>query len=163
MLGVNTCTGNRDNGSTLAPAANPDSIVPPKTPVAVTPPTPPVVPEAQEETKEPEEKKTEATQPDNSLSVADAVNYMDNNTSWTREELEKNPATRGLFDDLNNYRTERIINHWGSVLKDSKRMQKVVTHTRQGVQKKKSDLTGTYNKPGDNTISVQSYLNHVDP
>lgn len=163
MLGVNTCTGRHDNGSTLAPAANPDSIVPPKTPVAVAPPTPPAAPEPKENESAEETKAEAAVQTDNSLSVADAVSYMDNNTTWTRAELEKNPATRGLFDDLNNFRTDRIINHWGSVLKDSKRMQKVVTHTRQGVQKKKANLSGTYNKPGDDVISVQSYLNHVDP
>lgn len=168
MLIFGTCSNSKSNESSLAPAANPDSIVKTEVPPVVAPPTPPIL--ETEPQVAPAASVTEpvtVTEPspatDSKLTLDDAIKYLDNNKAWNRDELEKNPATRGLFDDLNNFRTQRIIEHWGPVLKDSKELQRVVKHVSQGAQKKKAKLPDTYNKPGDNVISVQSYLNKVDP
>ncbi len=77
--------------------------------------------------------------------------------------MEKNPATKGLFDDLNKFDTKRLNDYWVPKLKDSKRLQKIAFHLKEGARKKKATLPETYNKPGDNIIAVQSYLNKVDP
>jgi hypothetical protein len=42
-------------------------------------------------------------------------------------------------------------------------MQLIVTHAEQGSHKGKAKLDGTYNKPEDTRISVQGYLNRIDP
>lgn len=166
-LAFGMCSRNGGESSRLAPAANPDSVVPN---TVVAPPTPPVenVPEAKETAQQPAppEAKTPQAKPTDKPSAADvesAVKYMESTTQWNRAELDKNPATRGLFDDMNNYNADRIINYWGPRFKDSKRFGKVVLHVQQGQQKKKAKLDGTYNKAGDDIISVQSYLNRVDP
>lgn len=161
---LGTCSGNSEHQSTLAPAANPDSIVPVAKPIVDAPPTPPAAEDKQDEPKADQANATQQAQPaaaDNNLTVADAIKYLDNNTKWDRNELEKNPATRGLFDDMNNFNRQQIIDKWGPKLKDSKRFTKLVGHVRGGMNKAK--LSGTFNQNGDNIITVQSYLNRVDP
>lgn len=148
--------------SKLSRAANPDSVVTQ---------TNPVVEERAEATvtditpvkEEPSKEKAAATTVDNSLTIKDAVKYLDDNTVWVREDMERNTALVGLFDDMNNFRIERLINTWGPKLKDSERFGKVVSHAGEGSRKGKAKLDGTYNKPDDTRISVQGYLNRVDP
>lgn len=162
MLLLGTCTGGSTHESNLAPAANPDSVVPVAKPVVTAPQTPPAAEEQKPEAKPAQTAAAPVpTAADSKLTVADAVKYLDDNTKWDRNELEKNPATRGLFDDMNNFNRQQIIDKWGPVLKDSKRFTKLVGHVKGGM--KKAKLDGTFNKPGDNIITVQSYLNRVDP
>lgn len=96
---------------------------------------------------------------------AEALKYLDDNTVWTKADLEKYEATKGLFDDLNNYNTDAIYTKWGPRFKDSPRMQKIVTHLRQGTEKRKrKNIEPPFNKrPDDTTITIQTYLNIVDP
>lgn len=96
---------------------------------------------------------------------AEALKYLNDNEKWTKADLEKYEATKGLFDDLNNYNTEAIYSKWGPRFKDSPRMQKIVTHLKQGTEKRKrKKVEAPYNKRADDTtIAVQTYLNIVDP
>jgi hypothetical protein len=161
MLCFNQCSGD-NSGRKLSPAANPDSIVATQTPVVdaqshqatVTDITP---------VKEEQPKAAEPVKVDNNLGVAEAVKYLDENTTWDRDELERNAALQGLFDDMNNFRIERLIKVWGAKFSQSKKMQLIVTHAEQGSHKGKAKLDGTYNKPEDTRISVQGYLNRIDP
>jgi hypothetical protein len=160
-FGFNQC-GTSNGGRKLAPAANPDSVVAVTTPVVdehahqatVTDITP---------VKEQPKAQSAEVKVDANLGVAEAVKYLDDNTAWTREDLERNASLKGLFDDMNNFRIERLIKVWGPKLSASKRMQQIVTHAEQGSHKGKAQLDGTYNKPDDNRISVQGYLNRIDP
>ncbi|MDE6333453.1 MAG: hypothetical protein K2L77_02280, partial [Muribaculaceae bacterium] len=101
-------------------------------------------------------------QPSAGKVTAEAISYLDNNTLWQREQLEQ-LGLNGLFDDMNNYRLRRIIDIWGVKLKASSRFAKVVDHARQSQNKKIFKAEGTYCKPGDNSIAVQTYLNRIDP
>lgn len=93
---------------------------------------------------------------------AEAIRYLDSNTRWDRAELDKLGLT-GLFDDMNNFRLQRIVDVWGVKLKASDRFGKVADHARQSINKKIFKPEGTYCKAGDNVISVQTYLNRIDP
>lgn len=168
---LGTCTRSTAD-STLAPAANPDSVVAAAVPAGAIPAPEtqvqgPEQPQADEQKAPEAEEKPEAPAPANAQAsaadIANAVKYLDSNKTWDRAELEKNPATRGLFDDMNNFRLDKLIDVWGPKLKDSEKMQRVVTHSRYGKNKKKADHTPPYDKKGDNVITVQSYLNRVDP
>lgn len=155
------CSRSSDEKSTLAPAADPTA--PPTT--VVVPPTDPSKTEGPEpapaEAPAPApEAKAEATVNEN---TADALKYLNDNKTWTRDDLEKYGATKGLYDDLNNFRKDRIVNVWGPKFKDCERMQLIVDHIQKGFSKKKSDLSGTYNKGDDTAILIQRYLNYVDP
>lgn len=96
---------------------------------------------------------------------AEALKYLDANEKWTKAELEKYEATKGLFDDLNNYNAEAIYSKWGPLFKDSSRMQKIVNHMKLGAEKRKrKKVEAPFNKRADDTtITIQTYLNTVDP
>ncbi len=91
---------------------------------------------------EPEEKvepkaKIKVNEPKNvaadpSATLADAVKYLDENSTWKRYEMEKFADLQGLFDDMNHFRYDRLANHWGPILKDSKYFQKIVGHVNKG-------------------------------
>lgn len=172
MLLMGTCSEHKEGKINLAPAANPDSIVEtqvetPKTepPTVITEekkdePTTVAAPVKEEAAQAaPQEKQSSKQQ------IEAAVKYLDNSKIWTRSEMEKLPALRGLYDDMNNLRYERIIEVWGPKLSGSKLFADVYNHAKLGKSKKERVLKkgNTYNKPGDETISHQSYLNRIDP
>lgn len=96
--------------------------------------------------------------------TAASLTYLDANAKWTRAELERQPGLAGLFDDLNNYRLERITTVWKPRLAKSKRFEKVAFHAGESLRKKIFKPSGTYcSGTDDTTINVQSYLNRIDP
>lgn len=96
--------------------------------------------------------------------VASAVAYLDRNPKWTREEMEKIPELQGLFDDMNNFRLERLAGHWGTKLGASKAFVRVAHHATESLRKKKFKPQGQYNnRADDTTIALQNYLNKIDP
>ena len=93
-----------------------------------------------------------------------SVAYLDNNATWTREELEKQPGLSGLFDDMNNFRIDRIISYWGPRLSNSKRFSEVAKFAAQGKSKGYFKPAGTYcSKPDDTSINVKAYTYRIDP
>ncbi len=103
----------------------------------------------------------------NAAVTQEALAYLDNNKAWTREELEKFPALKGLFDDMNNFRLAKLYGDWATKLSGSKTFSKLATHAKNGsIPKKlaKSKIEGdTFLKDGNTKITVQSYLNRIDP
>ncbi len=98
-----------------------------------------------------------------SLTTADAIKYLDGSKKWNRTDMEKNANLTGLFDDMNNFRIERLINYWGPKLSGSKNFAYVLDHAVKS-QSKKVALSGKYNKKADDTvISVVGYVNRIDP
>ncbi|MDO4320091.1 MAG: hypothetical protein Q4C34_05895 [Bacteroidales bacterium] len=95
----------------------------------------------------------------------EAIAYLDDNSRWSRDEMEKHPGLRGLFDDLNNYRIERIIDVWQPKLTASKNFKAVATAAANGRYKPKAHFEPgqTYNKPGDNVIVWRTYTFRLDP
>ena len=94
----------------------------------------------------------------------EAIKYLESATSWDKDKLDKYPELAGLFDDMNNFRLQRIKDYWGPRLAKSKRFEKVAFHAGEGLRKKIFKPEGTYcTKEGDHTITVQSYLNRIDP
>ncbi len=98
----------------------------------------------------------------NTTVTAKAIAYLDNNQSWSRDELEKFPELKGLFDDLNNYRFDKIINIWGPKLSKSKNFSSVAHHAKESVRKKKFNPQGTYCNEGDIKINYINYRNKID-
>lgn len=173
MLLLGTCSGSKDK-ETLTPAANPDDTSTIVSAQAPTPATPTVITE--EKTQDQVEQQPEAEQtpakedvsadnPATKQQIASACKYLDDNKIWTRADMEKQPALRGLYDDMNNLRYERLIEVWGPKLADSKLFADVAKHASLGKHKKERVLKvgSTFNKEGDESISHQSYLNRIDP
>lgn len=128
------------------------------------------VPQAQPEAEKPkaETPAPAADVPVNKVQVtAAAISYLDNNNTWTKAELEKYPELKGLFDDMNNFRLEKLSDDWGTKLKDSKKFTNLATHAKYGLNPKKlakSKIEGTtFLTGGDEKITYVTYLNRIDP
>ncbi len=96
---------------------------------------------------------------------AEAIAYLDKNPKWIKADMEKYPGLAGLFDDMNNYRIDRIITYWGPRLKASKNFSAVVTAAEGGRYKPKAQFAPgtTHNKEGDTVINWRGYTYRIDP
>lgn len=97
------------------------------------------------------------------FSLQHAIDYLDNNAVWNRDEMERNPYLGGLFDDMNNFNLDELCGMWKDQLKDSKKFMDVADWAQSVKNKGKNPATGkhspTYNQPGDNLIHRQNYIN----
>lgn len=153
-LGLTKCGGDTADNKPAPDVSDPTAVT---DSTAATPETP-VQPAAAAQTPQPG-----STAVNNVSATADAIKYLDDNTTWTRDKLESYPALQGLFNDLNNFRMENLTGPWAQKLKESKRFGLIVQHANMGKNKKKRNLLPPYNKPGDYKIGVQGYLNRIDP
>lgn len=96
-----------------------------------------------------------------------AITYLEGFKTWTKSELEKYPELQGLYDDLNNFNKERLVQHWGPKLKKSKRFNKIEAHARQAIKRGKKPRVPegqkTFNTAGKESIKIMTYLNTIDP
>lgn len=103
----------------------------------------------------------------NAAVTAEAIAYLDNNTAWTKEGLEKHACLKGLFDDMNNFRLEKLSGEWATKLAKSSKFTKLASHAKYGMspkKKAKSQIEGdTFVKGNDTKITYQLYLNRIDP
>jgi hypothetical protein len=104
----------------------------------------------------------EAQAADPNLTDKDAIKYLDDNKSWNRDEMEKFAALRGLFDDMNTLKLQRLIDVWGPKLKNSKNFSDIVYHAEQSIRKKRKLDRDSYNNADDNVISYVGYKNYID-
>lgn len=99
----------------------------------------------------------------------EAVKYLDNNKVWKRDQMEEYAQLRGLYDDMNNYKLERIAKIWAPKLKASKTFAGVASSaqlnpTRKGAKGDKGRenvKNAPYSKDG--SITVQSWRYRVEP
>lgn len=104
--------------------------------------------------------------------TAAAIAYLDSNKVWRFDDMEAIPELQGLFDDLNNYRFERITEDWSVRLADSNNFKRVVDAARKAVARKTDprydprrgpDHSPAYNRAGDTAISWLGYTYWIDP
>ena len=96
-------------------------------------------------------------------SITEAIAYLDSHSTWVRTDMENFDNLRGLFDAMNYFDLDDLCGFWKVQLKDSKRFKDVADYA-QAVRLKGKDPTQgghtpTYNKPGDEMIAVQNYIN----
>ncbi len=94
-----------------------------------------------------------------------AVEYLDAHKTWVKDSLDRFPDLRGLYEDMNTINKTRLYEVWGPKLTNSRQFGLVADHAKKGIKKKPRLKPGrdTYNTPDDHAISVQSYLNTIDP
>lgn len=100
-------------------------------------------------------------------SMTAAITYLEGFKTWRKSELEKYPELQGLYDDLNTFNKERLVQHWGPKLKKSKRFNKIEEHARQAIKRGKKPRVPegqkTFNPAGKESIKIMTYLNTIDP
>ena len=67
---------------------------------------------------------------------ADAIAYLDNNSTWQRADMEAIAGLQGLFDDINNYNFEKLAQEWAPKLEASKNFAAVVRATKGAASKR---------------------------
>lgn len=108
------------------------------------------------------EKASENASPAPAAAQGSAIDYLESHKVWNRSEMEQYADLKGLFDDLNNYRFDKIIDHWEAKLSKSANFARVVKAARNSRQKSRS-LPATHNKAGDEDITWITYTYKVDP
>lgn len=92
-----------------------------------------------------------------------ALDYLNNNAKWKRDQMEGMPRLAGLYDAINSFDIETIKKKYGERLKASPRFNGLVgaleTALATGWNPRKDDPTKTYSPDG--TITVESYINWV--
>lgn len=98
--------------------------------------------------------------------IDDAVEYLESNKSWSRDDMEKMPALKGLYDDLNNYNFDRLKTFWNLRLGKSATFATVIRAV-EGSAIKRDPRTGkhapSYINEGNESINWRSYTYWVDP
>lgn len=99
-------------------------------------------------------------------SLEAAIKYLDNNSTWTKSEMEKFPDLQGLFDDMNNFNLPRLIDEWSTKLASSRRLKQICESANKTFTNGWNPCQGshkpTYNHPDDEQISLTNYINWLD-
>lgn len=97
-------------------------------------------------------------------SLALAINYLNNNEIWNKDSLETYPATRELFDDLNDFYSSNVDSKYNPQLRTSSRFEQVrkalIDNFNKGYNPRigKEANDGKYNPADDKKISVPNYI-----
>lgn len=97
-------------------------------------------------------------------SLALVINYLNNNEIWNKDSLETYPATRELFDDLNDFHSSNVDSKYNPQLRTSSRFEQVrkalIDNFNKGYNPRigKEANDGKYNPANDKKISVPNYI-----
>lgn len=92
-----------------------------------------------------------------------AVAYLENNSTWHKDSLDKYEATRGLFEELNEFKNDDIsrkVEKLGNVQK----LEDIINAFNNSPYDHhigKEANNGNYNSPTDNGISVDNYIKWI--
>lgn len=117
---------------------------------------------------EAEKPRTNEPQPTVGASDQDAIAYLDSTKQWKRDDMEKFPLLRGLWDDMNTYKLTEIRDVWAKKLSGSQNFKKVADAAAKGIGKRTNlsrhkSHTPTFNPSGDNVIGFVGWTYYVDP
>lgn len=93
-----------------------------------------------------------------------AINYLNNNEVWNKDSLEIYPATRGLFDNLNEFNLSDVDSKYNPQLRTSSRFEQVrkalIDNSNKGYDPRigKDANDGKYNSANDKLISISNYI-----
>ena len=114
--------------------------------------------------QDPEEESNEDAS--DTYSLEDAINYLDKNKVWSKSELDKYPELRGLYEDMNNFDLERLVDYWYPSLSESEQFAKIKDSAKKSLDKgwnpKQDPHSDAYNKDGDEQINTVNYVNWLD-
>lgn len=90
-----------------------------------------------------------------------AFNYLQNNDTWHKDSLDRFDATRGLFDELNEFKIDKIektnatLNN-GKLVKIVEALKNIPPDSRPGTH------DGKYNAKDDKQININNYINSIN-
>lgn len=98
----------------------------------------------------------------------EASYYLDSRRVWKRDEMEKIDGLKGLYDDLDNFRFDRLTGEWADRLSNSKNFSRVIKAAGRAVSKKTdprrdAEHNPRYNREGETGIGWLGYTYWIDP
>lgn len=90
-----------------------------------------------------------------------AFNYLQNNDTWHKDSLDRFDATRGLFDELNEFKIDKIKDKNDTLNNDKlakivEALKNIPPDSRPGTH------DGKYNAKDDKQININNYINSIN-
>lgn len=90
-----------------------------------------------------------------------AFNYLQNNDTWHKDSLDRFDATRGLFDELNEFEVNKIKDRNATLNND--KLGKIVEALEQiPANSRPGKYDGKYNAKDDKQININNYINSIN-
>ncbi len=86
------------------------------------------------------------------------INYLDKNPVWERSAMEKFDEIRGLWDAINQWEFENILQYEEDIKKSSN-----FTRLVNAIKNNKRQFDGAYCVEGDTKITIDAYINKLEP
>ena len=89
-----------------------------------------------------------------------AFNYLESNDTWHKDSLDRFDATRGLFDELNEFEVNKIKDRNATLNND--KLGKIVEALEQiPADSRPGKYDGKYNAKDDKQININNYINSI--
>lgn len=90
-----------------------------------------------------------------------ALNYLQNNDTWHKDSLDRFDATHGLFDELNEFKIDKIKDKNDTLNNDKlakivEALEEIPADSRPGTH------DGKYNAKDDKQININNYINSIN-
>lgn len=90
-----------------------------------------------------------------------AFNYLESNDTWHKDSLDRFDATRGLFDELNEFEVNKIKDRNATLNNDKlgkivEALEQIPANSRPGTH------DGKYNAKDDKQININNYINSIN-
>lgn len=90
-----------------------------------------------------------------------AFNYLESNDTWHKDSLDRFDATRGLFDELNEFEVNKIKDRNATLNND--KLGKIVEALEQiPADSRPGTHDGKYNTKDDKQININNYINSIN-
>lgn len=99
------------------------------------------------------------------IKIKSAINYLDTNSQWYKDSLDKYSATRKLFSYMEDFKLEKIIAFEKTPIFKSSRIQSLIQAAKTSLEQKtkpsikKGDRNTSENS--DNSIDVDEYIERI--
>lgn len=90
-----------------------------------------------------------------------AFNYLQNNDTWHKDSLDRFDATHGLFDELNEFKIDKI-EKTNATLKNGKLVKIVEALKNIPPDSRPGTHDGKYNAKDDKQININNYINSIN-
>lgn len=105
------------------------------------------------------------TDPVDNYSHERAIAYLNSNNIWCSDSIAKYPSLTGLFEALNDYKFDELVNKWSIGLQDVPNFGSVVQAANIAISGKwnprQNPHAPLYNKDNDNLIKLQTYTDWI--
>ncbi len=87
-------------------------------------------------------------------------NYLSKNNVWHKDSLAQYDLTETLFEDMNSFNLNNLIELEKTELKEIEHIKKIVNASRLSIEKK-IPLNGKYNSDTDPEITIDRFINRI--